>query len=65
VTALRVQEALRQAGAEFQHVEVNGTVDGVTISGTVQTSAERVRAEEIARSVHRAMKLKNEVRVEK
>jgi osmotically-inducible protein OsmY len=65
VTALRVQEALRKAGPEFQHVEVSGTVNGVTMTGTVQRSADRVRAEEIAKSVHRAMKLKNELRVEK
>lgn len=65
VTALRVHEALRKAGPEFQHVEVNGTVNGVTISGTVKSSADRVRAEEIAKGVHRAMKLKNELRVEK
>lgn len=63
VTALRVQEALKKAGAGFEQVEVHGSAAGVTMSGTVKSAAERNRAEEIAKSVHREMKLKNEIKI--
>lgn len=63
VTALRVQEALRKAGTAYGHVEVTGDVRGVTLSGSVRTQAEKEKAEEIAKTVHRKMKLFNELRV--
>jgi osmotically-inducible protein OsmY len=65
VTALRVQDALRKGGAEFQQVRVEGTVEGVTLTGTVRSPADKARAAEIAKSVHRAMKLKNELQIAK
>ncbi|MBJ6727841.1 BON domain-containing protein [Geomesophilobacter sediminis] len=65
VTAMRVQDALRQAGPAFQQVTVEGTKEEVVLSGTVKSAAERNRAEEIAKSVHRKMKLKNELKIAK
>lgn len=65
VTALRVQEALKSAGPQFDDVKVEGTGDAVVMTGTVQSAAERARAEEIARGVRRSMKLRNELRVGK
>lgn len=65
VTALRVQEALQKEGAEFRQVQVKGDAEGVVMTGSVRSAAARTRAEEIARGVHRAMKLKNELKVER
>jgi osmotically-inducible protein OsmY len=65
VTALRIGDALKKAGPEFDRVQVEATQEAVTMTGTVKSSADRARAEEIAKSVHRPMKLKNELRVGK
>jgi osmotically-inducible protein OsmY len=65
VTALRVQDALRKAGPQFDGVQVEGTKESVVLTGTVRSSTDSARAEEIARGVHRAMKLRNELRVGK
>jgi osmotically-inducible protein OsmY len=63
VAALRVQDALRKAGREFEQVQVTGTKHGVIMTGTVKSTADRARAEEIAKSVHREMKLTNQLQV--
>ncbi len=63
VIALRVQEALKREGAEFEKVKVDATKDAVVMTGTVPSEKDRERAAEIAGRVHPDLKLKNELRV--
>lgn len=63
VIAQRVQAALQQEGAEFQHVTVDATKEEVVMTGTVPSEKARERAAEIARGVEHKIKLKNELKV--
>lgn len=63
VSALRVEEALRKAGPEFDQVEVKATKEAVVLTGVVKSSRDRARALEVAKSVHRKMKLTDQLRV--
>jgi osmotically-inducible protein OsmY len=63
--ALRVQDALKKAGPQFDNVQLDGTKESVVLTGSVKSSADSARAEEIAKGVHRATKLRNELRVAK
>lgn len=63
VIALRVQAALKNEGAAFEHVTVDATKDEVVMTGTVASEKARERAVEIARGVDRKGKLRNELRV--
>ncbi len=65
VIALRVQEALKREGAEFEKVKVETTKDEVVMTGTVPSEKGRERAAEIARKAHPGLKFKNELRVAK
>ncbi len=64
VTAQRIQSALERAGPDFQRVDVGVTNNVVVLSGSVASPDLRSRAEQIARDVHRPMKLENDVEVQ-
>lgn len=65
VTAQRIQDALKKAGGNFDGVQVTGTREGVVIEGKVPSAADRTRALEIVKAIHRPAKLTDRLRVAK
>ncbi len=63
VAAERVHAALRKSGPQFRHVEVDASKEGLTLIGSVASSEDRSRAEEIARGVERDVHLTDELSV--
>lgn len=63
VTAERIHAALRRAGPRFEHVQVDGSREGITLSGSVASAETRSRAEEIAKEVDAHVRLRDEVSV--
>ncbi len=63
VTAERVHAALRKAGPEFRHVEVDASRDGIALTGSVASGETRSRAEEIAKEVNPGVSVSNRVSV--
>lgn len=65
VTAQRVKSELARSGPQFQAVQVQATNGTVVLTGFVSSPELRSRAEQIARGIHRPMRLQNELRTEK
>ncbi len=63
VTAQRLQAAFKEAGGELAGVQAGVTNGVIILTGSVSSPELRARAEEVARSVHRGTKLKDEVQV--
>lgn len=63
VTAQRLQAALQEAGGDLAGVRAGVTNGVIILTGSVSSPELRARAEEVARSVHRGTKLKDEVQV--
>ncbi len=65
VTAQRVQAAFQRAGPDFNQVRAGVTNGTVILTGSVSSPGLQQRAEDIAKSVHRVQKLKDDLQVAK